>query len=151
MDSDLAYIRSMSDDLSWRRDLPCGLPRNFDYSVLRTAGDARAMMFALPNRDRGNAAVGLYENRHLIGDDVAYHGMMSAWDHDDGWVASAFGGEQWFAECLADVAPPLKLKNPVRLWRGVAVEKGEDPAGAAFGVSWTRSRHIALLVCIPFQ
>ena len=63
--------------------------------------------------------MGLYESRATIGDDVAYHGMMAAWDHDPGHVVGAFGSHYDFGCCLSYVAPPLKrISKAVRVWRG---------------------------------
>jgi hypothetical protein len=53
--------------------------------------------------------------------------------------------------CLIDVAPPLKLPKPLRIWRGVQMKKGEHPADAAFGVSWTRSRDVACWFVFRFD
>ena len=55
---------------SWRDDLLSGLPE--------------------PNEDRGNAARGLYEHRDQIGHQVAYAGMMAAWQHDHAVTVHAF-------------------------------------------------------------
>jgi hypothetical protein len=146
----MAYIRGMSNS-DWLRNLPFGLPPKFDYSLVRTADDACSMMFTLPNADRGTAAVELYEARDVVGHDVAYQGMMAAWDHDHGRVLAAFGDDQSFADCLSDVAPSLKLPNPVRLWRGVELTEDGDPACSAFGASWTRSRDVACWFAFRFD
>jgi hypothetical protein len=138
----------MSD---WSHDLPFGLPPNFDYGLVRTTDDASYMIGALPNADRGTAAVELYEAREVVGDAVAYEGMMTAWDHDHGHVLAAFGDDQFFADALSEVAPPLKLSNPVRLWRGVGITEVVDPAYAASGVSWTRSRDMACWFAFRFE
>lgn len=108
-------------------------------------------MGALPNADRGTAALKLYEAREVVGNGVAYQGIMAAWDHDHGHVLAAFGDDQCFADCLSEVAPPLDLPNPVRLWRGVEITKDEDPAYAASGVSWTRSRDVASWFAFRFS
>jgi hypothetical protein len=137
-------------DCGWLRVLPSGLPSNFDYSLIRTTDDACNMIWALPNADRGTAALGLYEARDVVGDVVAYEGIMAAWDHDHGHVLAAFGDDQSFADCLSEVAPPLTLPNPIRLWRGVEITESDDPALAASGVSWTRSREMACWFAFRF-
>jgi hypothetical protein len=86
----------------------------------------------------------------MVGDAVAYAGMMAAWDHDHGHALAAFDGDEFFAECLSDVAPPLKLPNPIRLWRGVELTKGDDPMWAATSVSWTRSVDVACWFAFRF-
>lgn len=144
-------MRGMSDDPHWSYHLPYGLPSNFDYSVIRTPDDATRMICALPNADRGGAAVGLYEARDTIGNEVAYHGMRAAWGHDDGYVAVAFGAKEQFADCLSEVAPPLGLQKSLRVWRGVQMEDGEHPADGAFGISWTRSRDVACWFALRFE
>jgi hypothetical protein len=75
---------------SWRDDLPFGLPEGFDYGNIRIVNDADSLMFTLPNSDRGNAARGLYEHRDQIGHQVAYAGMMAAWQHDHAVTVHAF-------------------------------------------------------------
>jgi hypothetical protein len=138
-------------DSNWLDNLFLGLPPKFDYSLVRTADDACNMMFTLPNADRGTAAVKLYEARDVVGHDVAYQGLMAAWDHDHGHVLAAFGEDQSFVDCLSDVAPPLNLPNPVRLWRGVEMMKDEDPASGASSVSWTRSHDVACWFAFRFE
>jgi hypothetical protein len=110
------------------------------------------MMIALPNRDRGAAAVGLYESRDMIGNDVSYHGMMAAWDHDHGHVVDAFGSHYDFGCCLSEVAPPLRrLYKAVRVWRGVQLQPGDHPAEAANGISWTRNRDVACWFALRYD
>jgi hypothetical protein len=138
-------------DCGWLRVLPSGLPSNFDYSLIRTTDDVCNMIWALPNADRGTAAVELYEARDVIGRHVSYRGMMAAWDHDHGQVLAAFSDDQLFADCLSEVAPPLNLPNRVRLWRGVEITRDGDPAYAAAGVSWTRSRDVACWFAFRFD
>ena len=66
-------------------------------------------------------------NRHLIGDGVAYHDMMSAWDHDDGWVASALAVNSGSPSVWPMLPRLFKSKIPCRLCRGVAVERARTP------------------------
>ena len=108
------YTCGMSD-CNWLYDLPSGLPSNFDYSLVRTTDDACSMIWRLPNADRGKAAAELYDAREVVGHAVAYEGLMAAWDHDHGHVLAEFGDDQFFADALSDVAPPLRLPNPIRL------------------------------------
>jgi hypothetical protein len=126
----------------WLRDLPFGLPEDFDYSLIRTANDALAFISALPNRDRGLAAVGLHRHRNVVGRRVAYTGMMAAWDHDHEEMHKAFGDLLKLADALRDVAPPITRKKRLRVWRGIIVDKG-DPSDAVIGLSWTRNRDVA--------
>jgi hypothetical protein len=127
----------------WRKELSLGLPADFDYSVIRTAEDAGTLIGNLPNSDRGTAALGLYEQRHLIGKDIAFAGMMAAFDHDHAVMIKAFQTAEDLAYALRDVAPPLELSKPLRVWRGVQVQEHRYAYDAAFGLSWTRSRAIA--------
>jgi hypothetical protein len=122
---------------SWQDRLPHGLSPDFDYSVIRTAAHVTTLLAALPNRDRGTAAKNLYKRRKILGNKVAYSGMIQAWDHDDFEVKSAFGGEAEFVQALREVARPSQRKRPVRAWRGVRNLDG------AYGVSWTTERDIA--------
>jgi hypothetical protein len=75
---------------SWRDDLLSGLPEDFDYGNIQTVDDAFSLIGHLPNEDRGNAARGLYEHRDQIGHEVAYAGMMAAWQHDHAVTVHAF-------------------------------------------------------------
>ena len=138
-------------DCNWLYDLPSGLPSNFDYSLVRTTDDACSMIWRLPNADRGKAAAELYDAREVVVHAVAYEGLMAAWDHDHGHVLAEFGDDQFFADALSDVAPPLRLPNPIRLWRGVEIAEGEDPTCAATCVSWTRSRDVACWFAFRFE
>jgi hypothetical protein len=134
----------------WRKEMQLGLPADFDYSVIRTAEDAETLIENLPNSDRGTAALALYEQRHLIGKDIAFAGMMNAFDHDHAVMIKAFQTTEDLAYALRDVAPPLKLSKPLRVWRGVQVPEHCDARGAAFGMSWTGSRAIAYWVATRF-
>jgi len=132
-----------------RDDLPSGLPEDFDYGNIQTVHDADSLMVTLPNSDRGKAARGLYEHRDQIGHQVAYAGMMEAWDHDHGVTLDAFVTSDDFTAALRDIAPPVKLTKPVRAWRGVIVTEGH-PADAAIRPSWTQSRDIACWFALRF-
>src|SRR6266536_3423320 len=109
---------------SWRDDVLSGLPEGFDYGNIRTVDDAESLIFQLPKSDRGKAARGLYEHRDQIGHQVAYAGMMTRCDDDDGVTVHAFETIDDFAAALRDVAPPLKISKPVRAWRGIWVVDG---------------------------
>jgi hypothetical protein len=127
---------------TWLDGLPFGLPKDFDYSLIRTADDAFSFMAALPNRDRGRAAAGLHKHRHVVGPRVAHAGMMAAWDHDHREMHEAFGDQLKLADALRDTAPPITRKKRLRVWRGIFVDKG-DPSDAVIGLSWTRNRDVA--------
>jgi hypothetical protein len=127
---------------NWLDDLPIGLPEGFDYGNIRTVYDAESLMFRLPNEDRGKAARGLYEHRDQIGHQVVYAGMMEAWGYDHAVTRQAFQTDDDFAAALRAVAPPVKLTEPVRAFRGIIVTEG-DPAAPAIGLSWSRSPDIA--------
>jgi hypothetical protein len=62
---------------------------------------------------------------------------MEAWNHDHGWVLSAFGSGSALAAALREVNPSRKGKAPVIAWRGV------DNLIAALGLSWTTTRSVA--------
>ena len=138
-------------DPVWLDGLENGFPLNFDWSVLKTCADVSAMIFRLPNADRGQAFRALHENRGTVGGRVAYHGMMEVWEHDHAVLMDAFDCDYYaVAACLKDVAPPLAIDKPLRVWRGVCVRDGEDPAAAAQGLSWTRSRDVACWFAFRF-
>lgn len=121
-----------------------GLPANVDYSVLKTAADAKALILILPSCDRGEAAVGLYRREGSIGADVAYSGLMAAWDHDHRAIIDAFGSPECFVAALKNVAPPhgLGLRKRIDVWRGIVTDR-HDPFRGPIGLSWTRSRSVA--------
>jgi hypothetical protein len=127
---------------SWLAGLPFGLPDDFDYSVIGSLGDVISLMAALPNSDRGEAARALYERREQIGPVLAFAALMEAWDHDDRHLVDAFETADQLVAALRVVAPPLRRKRPLRVWRGIVV-KDAHPGAAAVGLSWTRSRDIA--------
>jgi hypothetical protein len=122
---------------SWHDRLPYGLPRGFDYNLIRTANDAMKLIIALPNRDRGTAAKALYRRRKILGEKVAHSGLIEAWQHDHVEVTSAFGGRSEFVQALRTVSAPSERKRMVRAWRGVS------DLDAAYGLSWTTDRDTA--------
>jgi hypothetical protein len=136
--------KCFSDSAVWQRDLPGGLPPDFDYGLIKTIEDAEALIFILPTCDRGQAAIGLHGNRHSIGAAAAYGGIMAAWDRGHQEIVDAFGSCEKFVAALRHVAPPLDSKSPkyLEVWRG-AVVNTDDVLSQAFGASWTRSRSIA--------
>jgi len=97
-----------------------GLPDDFNFACIRCERDAELLMGTLPNRDRGEAAVGLFRALGAPLDKrVVYSGLLAAWDHDHCEVLSAFGDQQAFADALRTVAEPSSRKKPVQAWRGI--------------------------------
>jgi hypothetical protein len=137
-------IESLSCSATWLKDLSGGLPPDFDYGVIRSVADAKALILVLPNCDRGQAAVGLHRNQHSIGVGATYVGIMAAWDHDHRETVDAFGSTEQFIRALRDVAPPLDLQAPkhMEVWRGTVVDRA-DVLRCSIGLSWTRSRNVA--------
>jgi hypothetical protein len=135
-----------SDRPEWHKNLPFGLPDDFDFACIRTEHDAMLLMAALPNRDRGEAALGLLKalgaplEKHVV-----YSGLLRAWDHDHREVLSAFGDPQAFANALRKVAQPSGRNKPVRAWRGVSSPH------AAYGISWTTDRDVACWFAMRFR
>jgi hypothetical protein len=129
---------------TWLQELGGGLPLGFDYRAVRSAADARAMMFELPGCDRAKAAVELYHHRKLVGSAAAYIGIMLAWTHDGHRLLHAFGSARQFIRALRTVVPPAQvpMAQPIQIWRGLLLSKTaaiED----SIGLSWTRSRDVA--------
>ncbi len=135
---------SVLDTACWVSQLSGGLPSHFNYSIVKTAADARRLILALPNCDRGKAAVGLYRRHGFFSAGAAYAGLMEAWDHDHREVVEAFGSPEQLVIALKKVAPPLggNLSKRVDVWRGAVVGR-EDPLWSSIGLSWTRSRSVA--------
>jgi hypothetical protein len=129
---------TMHDDRkTWLETLPWGLPPDFDFGNIRNGHDASRLIGSLPNPKRGIAAKRLYEHRHVVGNKVAYRGLMEAWNHDHHWVLSAFGSDVAFTDALCEVAPVGKRRKPIIAWRGTS------RLDSAYGLSWTTSRDIA--------
>jgi hypothetical protein len=128
----------------WLRELQGGLPLEFDYRDVRSAADARAMMFELPGCDRAKAAVELYYNRDMVGAPAAYIGIMLAWTHDGRRLLEAFGSANQFINALRTVAPTVELPTaqPIEIWRGTLLNR-TNPITHSIGLSWTRSRNVA--------
>jgi hypothetical protein len=122
---------------SWRRDLPLGLPENFDYKNLRTRDDVFHLITTLPNSHRGHAAKMVYDHLGIIGRRLAYCAIMQAWEHDHTAVVSAFGAETALAAALRDVGPGSTGQRSIRVYRGT------DHVSGAFGLSWTIDRNVA--------
>ncbi|MEZ5764682.1 MAG: hypothetical protein R3D69_10735 [Xanthobacteraceae bacterium] len=114
------------------------------FSNVTTENDARKLIWRLPNSERGDAALALYNRRSIVGPNVVLAGLLNAWDHDHGWVLSAFGSEQAFADAIRLVAPPTKRTTPVRAWRGVSRLEYAD------GISWTTDRDCACWFALRF-
>jgi hypothetical protein len=122
---------------AWRNTIYLGLPEGFDFSNIRTVGDAFHLIVSLPNSQRGIAAKRLYEHRDIVGRRVAYRGLIEAWQHDHAAVRLAFGSDIAFAAALRDVAPARTSEKRIIAWRGT------DHVDAAFGESWTTNRDVA--------
>jgi hypothetical protein len=137
-------LERLATSKPWLRGLPGGLPSDFDYRVLRSVVDARAMMFELPGCDRAKAAVELYRHRGVVGMHVAYIGIMRAWTFDSRQVLEAFGSADRFIRVLRNVGPPVQLPpaKPIQIWRGTLVNR-TAAITVAIGLSWTRSRNAA--------
>ena len=142
-------MRASAIDQLWDR-LPFGLPRDFDFTQVRSVKDVTKIMSTLPNRDRGNAARQLFRVREQIGNDLAFAGLMAAWGHDHVEVIEAFGSDEGFAKALRRVAPPHGGAAPVRAWRGIIMDKVEPQKGV-LGLSWTTNRDIAAWFAMRFH
>jgi hypothetical protein len=134
----------------WARDLPFGLPDDFDYGVVRAVDDVARLLWTLPNRDRGKAARAIWERRERVGRAVAYAALIRAWEHDDRELVNAFETADQFVAALIEVAPPHRRRRPLTAWRGVAVHHAH-PGLAAVGLSWTCSRDIACWFAMCFR
>jgi hypothetical protein len=100
---------SLSNNEFWLAELSGGLPSDFDYRLVLSAADAKMLILALPNCDRGRAAVGLYGQRDRIEPAAVYAGVVAAWDHDHRVVTDAFGSRQQLVAALREVAPRFDL------------------------------------------
>jgi hypothetical protein len=137
-----------------------GLPESFDFTVIRAVGDVQNLFATLPNRDRGSAALGVWNARAMVGDKVAFDALMEAWDHDHREVAREFGGEAEFAKALRMVAPRLKLPSGrahreaklggIFLFRGTFVPPDHEPANHGRGIAWTFDRDAAAWFAIRY-
>ena len=136
--------QGLSNSKFWLDELSGGLSESFDYAVVSSPADAKALILILPSCDRGRAAVGLHSHRKRIGPTAAYDGIMVAWDHDHRQVVDAFGSPEKFLAALKEVAPRLDQSLPKRIemWRGAIVSRA-DTLRSGLGLSWTRSRDIA--------
>jgi hypothetical protein len=128
----------------WLRGLPGGLPLDFDYRVVKSVVDARALMFELPGCDRAKAAVELYRHRNVVGVHAAYIGIMLAWTYNGRRLLEAFGSADQFIGVLRAVAPPVQLPpvKHIQIWRGTLVNR-TTAITDSIGLSWTRSRNVA--------
>jgi hypothetical protein len=137
-------VETLSKSRFWSSRLAGGLPADFDYQVVKSVEDAKALILLLPNCDRGQAAVGLYLHRDLIGAAAAYGGIMVAWDHDHREIVEAFGSPAEFLAALKNIAPSpfSQLPNRVDIWRGAVLSKN-DALQRSNGLSWTRNRNVA--------
>ncbi len=135
---------SLSNNEFWLAELSGGLPADFDYRLVRSAADAKTLILALPNCDRGRAAVGLYGQRDGIGPGAAYAGMMAAWDHDHRVVTDAFGSRDQLVAALREVAPRFDWASAreIDVWRGAVVNR-DDALLHTVDLCWSRSRNVA--------
>jgi hypothetical protein len=83
-------------------------------SLVRSAADAKTLILALPNCDRGRAAVALYGQRDRFEPAVVYASMIAAWDHDHRVVIDAFGSRERLVAALKEVSPDFDFV-PARL------------------------------------
>jgi hypothetical protein len=134
----------LSNNKPWLDELSGGLPENFNFRLVGSVADAKALILTLPNCDRGRAALGLYRHHGRIGTAIAYAGVMVAWDHDHREVVDAFGSSDAFVAALKKIAPALGPAVPGRLevWRGAIIGRN-DGLQISIGPSWTRSRNVA--------
>lgn len=91
----------------------------------------------------GKAALETWRQREYFGRDRACAALLAAWDwhHNDLW--EAFGSVDALASALRDVAPPLTLDRPLKVWRGGIVQRDVPAAQVAAGLSWTTSLDVA--------
>jgi hypothetical protein len=122
---------------SWRETLAFRVPEDFDLRNIRTGKGASYFIGRLPNPQRGIAAKRLFEHRHMIGDRVAFHGLMAAWNHDHLQLLLAFGSDVAVAAAIRELNPAPKGKAPVIAWRGT------DRIDGSLGLSWTTKRCVA--------
>jgi hypothetical protein len=137
-------LQKLANKKPWLCRLPGGLPSDFDYRNVRSAGDAKALMFELPGCDRAKAAVDLYHHRNIVGAHTAYIGIMLAWTHDSRQLSEAFGSAKQFINALTSVAPTVQSPDtkPIEIWRGTLLNR-TTPITHSFGLSWSRSRDVA--------
>jgi hypothetical protein len=135
---------SLSNNEFWLVELSGGLPGNFDYRLVRSAADAKTLILALPNCNRGRAAVGLYGQRDLIDPAAVYAGVIAAWDHDHRVVIEAFGSSEQLVAALKKVAPHFDSGSAtqIEVWRGAVVNRS-DTLLHAVDLCWSRSRNVA--------
>jgi hypothetical protein len=93
------------------------------------------------NLDGGRAAREVWEQRHRLGRDLVFARLMDVWDWEHDALCEAFETIDDLANALREVAPPLKLEQPLTVWRGVMIRN--DPVAAAIGLSWTTSFDVA--------
>jgi hypothetical protein len=112
------------------------VPENFNFGNIRTGEDAVRFIHSVTNSQRGMAAKLLHEHRHIVGNTVAYRGIIEAWLHDHSMVLSAFGSAVAVAAALRKVKPHWR-ETSVSAYRGVG------HLDAALGLSWTTNRDVA--------
>jgi hypothetical protein len=93
--------------------------------------------------DRGEMVRDLWRRRAEVGHDRVYTVLMDVWDWEHNALCEAFGSIDALASALQEVAPPLKLEAPLKVWRGATVHRDDHPAEAAIGLSWTMSFDVA--------
>ena len=89
------------------------------------------------------AALETWRQRERVGCERACAALLAAWDwhHNDLW--EAFGSVDALASALREVAPPLTLDRPLKVWRGGIIPRDVHPAQVAAGLSWTTSLDVA--------
>jgi hypothetical protein len=113
-------------------------------SLVRSAADAKTLILALPNCDRGRAAVALYGQRDRFEPAVVYASMIAAWDHDHRVVIDAFGSRERLVAALKEVSPDFDPESAtqIEVWRGAVVNR-DDTLLHTVGLCWSRSRNVA--------
>jgi hypothetical protein len=91
--------------------------------------------------DRGAIVREIWQRRDLYGRERVYDALMDVWDWEHSALCEAFGTIDALADALREVAPPLVLEQPLKVWRGILV--GDNPAEAAIGLSWSTSFDVA--------
>jgi hypothetical protein len=90
---------------------------------------------------KAEAARGVWERRTHADRNRVYAALMGAWDWEHNALCEAFRTIDDLASALREVAPPLKLEQPLKVWRGIMVR--DNPAEAAIGLSWSTSLDVA--------
>jgi hypothetical protein len=93
--------------------------------------------------NNGQYARAVWEYRAQFGRDRAFYTLMRVWDWEQHALYEAFGRSvDALVSAIREVAPPIE-RNPLRVWRGISIRAGWDPADAAIGLSWTTDYDVA--------